>query len=138
MSRTKVEVKKQAKKHARDKRNRKIVNIRNNNLGPEKWALQVFVNGTWCEARRFRRWDSVLRHRDDTERRRKAGEVIVPGKVFSVETGKEVMSIEGSDKKGILPDKMAGNEQAADKAKPGFLKRMMGDSGEIVASEEDS
>jgi len=135
MSRTRAQMKKQAKKKSRERNRRRDVNIRKNNLGPEKWVLQILLDGAWCEARRFRKWDSVLKHVENTEKLREAGDVIVPGKVFSLETNKEVLTIEGSDKKGIMPDKLSGNEKAADKAKPGFLKRMVG-TEEDDSSEE--
>lgn len=126
MSRTKSQIRKQSKKKSREKRNRKQKNIRGNNLGDEKWVLKVLIDGTWLEAKRFRNWDSVLKFNKETERLREAGDVIVPGKVFSIETGDVVMEIAGSDKKGIMPDKLAGKDEAIDKAKPGFLKRASG------------
>jgi len=125
MSVRKSQARKQAKKKSREKRNRKVVNVRKNNLAPEQWVLKVLIDGAWREAMRFRSRSGITRHKEETEKLRKAGQLIVPGKVFDMNTGKVVLSIEGSDKKGIVPDKMAGNEAAADKAKPGFLKRVL-------------
>jgi len=83
------------------------------------------LNGRWSEAKRFRTWRAVEAHREETERLRKKGDHIVPGKVFNLETGREVISIEGSDK-AEMKGASVGSDKAEDKARPGFLKRMVG------------
>ena len=123
MSRTKAQVRKQQKKKARQKAIKKANNIAKN-LGPVKWVLVVLIDGRWMEARTYRKWEQVERHREDTERRRKAGEIIVPGKVVDM-AGNEVMSIEGTELKGSIKDVLEGKEESADKTKPGFLKRAL-------------
>ena len=122
MSRTRGQIRKQAKKKAREKAKNKARNIRNN-LGPTKWKLLVLLDGVWMEAKRYRNWEQGERHREDTESRRKAGEVIVPGKVVDM-TGEEVMSIAGTEMKGSLKDVLEGKESSVDKTKPGFLKKV--------------
>lgn len=134
MSMTKAQRRKQSKKKNKQKQLRRAKNIRQNNLGAERWVLQILLDGVWRQARTYRTWASVEAHREETEERRANGEVIVPGKVFDMETGKEVMSIEGSDKKGALPDKLAGNEAAENKVKTGFLKRMIGNGNDSEES----
>ena len=124
MSRTRAQVKKQSKKKAKEKKKTKATNIRKHQA-PYKWVLTVLLDGKWLEARRFRKWEQVEAHKIETERRRKDGEIIVPGRVYSIETGNEVMSIKGSDVKGMLPDKLDGKESSDEKTKPGFLKKLV-------------
>jgi hypothetical protein len=132
MSMRNAEKRKQQKRKNRERRLRKISNIRKN-LPDEVFRLDVLVDGQWRNGvKSFSSMGAALRHRDDTERRRLAGEAIVPGRVVDIRDGKVAMQIPGSDDgvkipdepamKGALPDKMSDNPKTDKKGFLGLFK----------------
>lgn len=104
MSITKIERKRQAKKKTKEIKKRKAANIRRN-ARPRKFRLDVELDGVWHnEVMKFRDAEQVEVYRSRTEAKRRAGEVISPGRVVNVDTGKIVLVIPGSKSKGELPD----------------------------------
>ena len=71
MSQTKAQRRKQQKKTAKAKANRKRRNVEHNQA-PVKWRLDVYHKDRWVtDFRRFRKWEQVQRHLDETEEARK-------------------------------------------------------------------
>lgn len=89
------------KKRRKQKVNRKRRNIEKN-VGSPVWRLDVEIDGKWYTARKYRRQEQLRAHMEDTEARRKAGEVIVPGKVVHIETGRVVRTIEPSGEQPLV------------------------------------
>jgi len=107
------------KRKDREKRIRKQRNIQHN-LAEQRWRLDVFFEDRWITAKRYRRTSQIEAHVEETERRRKAGETIVKGRVIDEKTGEIIRTIEASKAKGALPDKFEGKPESA---KKGFLDR---------------
>ena len=114
MGQTRVELKRQQKKQARANEIRKNRNIQRNN--PDKrYRLDVLIYGEWKEG--VRHWSyrhQIEAHKTDTEKRRQAGEEIVPGRVIDTKLGELILNIAGSKPKGTAPDKIADGVKAAD------------------------
>jgi hypothetical protein len=114
MGQTRVELKRQQKKQARANEIRKNRNIQRNN--PDKrYRLDVLIDGEWKEG--VRHWSyrhQIEAHKTDTEKRRQAGEEIVPGRVIDTKLGELILNIAGSKPKGTAPDKIADGVKAAD------------------------
>lgn len=111
MSQTNAQKRKQAKKKSREKRIKKMANLRNSQ--PYLFRLDIEVDGQWVPGvMKFRRWAKVLEHREITEKRRVAGEEIAPGKVINLVDDKVVMEIAGSKPKGAAPDKITDGPKA--------------------------
>ena len=111
MSQTNAQKKKLAKRNAREKRIKKMSNLRNSQ--PFLFRLDIEVDGQWIPGvMKFRKWRQVLTHRNTTEKRRQAGEEITPGKVVSLVNEKVVMEIPGSKPKGAAPDKIVDGPKA--------------------------
>lgn len=123
MSQTKAQRKKQQKRLEKRSKARKMANIRQA-LAPEKYRLDVLIDGTWrTGVKYFRKMEAVEAHRDKTEAQRQAGESIVAGRVYNLITGKLVLEIAGSEpvpEKGSLPDVLADKPEAA---KKGFFEK---------------
>ena len=87
-------------KSALKKRRKRNANLKRRNIERNKidpiWRLDVLIDGEWYTARKYRRSEQVEAHIAETEARRKAGEVILPGKVIRIETGAVVKKIEPS------------------------------------------
>ena len=114
MSQTKAQRRKQQKKTAKAKANRKRRNVEHNQA-PVKWRLDVYHKDRWVtDFRRFRKWEQVQRHLDETEEARKKGIEIVQARIISLETGQAVKEIEPSpakiEDKATLPDTLAGKK----------------------------
>ena len=99
---SKMSPKKALKKRRKEKANRKRRNIERNVAEPI-WRLDVLIDGKWYTARKYRRQEQVTAHIEDTETRRKAGEVILPGKVIRIATGEVVRKIEPSGEQPLAP-----------------------------------
>ena len=114
MSQTREERKRQQKKTARENAIRRNRNIQRNN--PDKrYRLDVQIDGVWKEG--VRNWSyrhQIEAHKTDTEKRRNAGEEIVPGRVIDMKLGELILEIAGSKPKGTAPDKIADGVKAAD------------------------
>jgi hypothetical protein len=111
LSITNAQKKKAAKKKARERRIRKMTNMRNSQ--PYTFRLDIEVDGQWIPGvMKFRTWKKVLEHRETTERRRAAGEEIAPGKVVNLINDKVLMEISGSKSKGSAPDKITNGPVA--------------------------
>ena len=89
--------KKLAKKRRRFKAAKKQRNVVRN-MAPIRWRLDVLLDGTWCTARNFRRKEQLEAHVKETEKLRKGGTFITPGRVVDVRTGDVVLEVEGSQK----------------------------------------
>jgi len=100
------------KKKRRERALRKKRNVEHNMAEPI-WRLDVFMDDKWYTARRYRRVEQLNAHIEDTERRRRAGEVIIPGKVIEIRTGKVVREIAGSSKVAGPMDAKASKTEAA-------------------------
>ena len=113
---TKAEKRRQQKKKARERRIRHNANIRQRNTAKPRYRLDIFLEEIWRTGiMTFKDMRGVEQHKEDTERRREAGEEIVPGRIVSMETGTVMVTIEGSPAKamkGALPDKLAESESA--------------------------
>jgi hypothetical protein len=114
MSQTNAQKKKQQKSKARERTIRKRHNIQRN--APEKrFRLDVLMGDEWkIGVRQWAYGRQVESHRAETEKRRKAGEEIVPGRVVDMRLGKIVLEIPGSKVKGTAPDKIADGAKAED------------------------
>ena len=111
MSQTNAQKRKMAKKKARERHVKKMINLRNSQ--PYSFRLDVEIDGQWVPGvMKYRKWAQVLNHREITEKRRVAGEEIAPGKVVELMTEKVVMEIPGSKPKGTAPDKIAEGPKA--------------------------
>ena len=111
MSLTNTQKRKLAKKKTREKRIRRMVNMRNNH--PYLFALDAEIDGKWMNGLiRFRTWEQVLDYQERTERRRTEGEEIAPGRVRSLASNKVVLEIRGSRAKDKTPDKIADGAKA--------------------------
>jgi len=126
---TKAEIRKQKKRKDRERRIRKAFNVRRN--APDAvYRLDVLLDGQWREGiKTFSSMASAVHFRDDTERLRLKGDLIVPGKVIDTRDGSVVIQIAGSPEKiagasdkGALPDKLADNP-SADKVLTGFIQK---------------
>ncbi len=114
---TKAEQLRQKKKKNRERKIKKNANIRRYNLPEPKYRLDVLIDDVWrLGVMTFRTWEACVNHQAETERRRAAGEEIAEGRISDMETGKIRMVIVSSKSKGDLPDKLAGNPEAAAKA----------------------
>ena len=127
---SKMSPKKALKKRRKAKANRKRRNIEKN-MGDPIWRLDVFIDDKWYTARRYRRQEQIDAHMADTEARRKAGEVIIPGRVVHISTGKVINEIKPSgeqplEAKGPLDAKVAEEAEPVEDAKKGLLKRIFG------------
>jgi len=129
---SKMSPKKALKKRRRQKANLKRRNIERNIADPI-WRLDVLIDGKWHTARKYRRREQVEAHITDTEARRKAGEVILQGKVIRIATGEVVREIEPSgeqplEPKGPLDAKTLEpvEDQNESGAKKGVLSRVFG------------
>ena len=112
MSMTRAQRKKQAKKQSREKRNRKLANIKRARA-EDRYRLDVLVDGRWIPGvMRFGSMGKVEEYVGTTEARRRAGEEIAPGKVFDLKTGEVVKDIPGSKRKGALPDAITDGPRA--------------------------
>src|SRR3990172_9902498 len=107
MGMTNAEKRKQAKKKARERRIRKMVNLRRNCATPE-FVLDVRFGSEWKKVRTFNSSEAVNAHVKETEKCRAEGQEILPGRVSSLKTGRTVLEIVGSKAKGMAPDKFAG------------------------------
>jgi hypothetical protein len=126
---SKMSPKKALKKRRKQKANLKRRNIERNKKDPV-WRLDVLIDGKWYTARKYSRIEQVNAHMADTEARRKAGEVIVPGKLIRIATGEVVKEIEPSGEqpltaKGPLDAKEI---EPVDKPKKGVLGKIFGKS----------
>ena len=111
MSQTNAQKRKMAKKKAREKHVKKMLNLRNSQ--PYMFRLDIEVDGQIIPGvMKFRKWAQVLNHRETTEKRRVAGEEIAAGKVINLMNEKVVMEIPGSKPKGTAPDKIADGPKA--------------------------
>jgi hypothetical protein len=116
---TKAEQRRQRKRKARERKIRKAHNIFQNNMGvpkPDKFALEVIVDGIWRPIKGFKSWEGVEAHQNETERLRSIGHEIVEGRVRSLSNGDIVLVIQPSKPKGALPDKLSAMPESADKA----------------------
>jgi hypothetical protein len=97
MTQTKAQRRKQKKKKTREKRIKKERNFQKN-LAPARWRLDVYVpdEGWGIKVKQFRKWEQVEAHKEDTERRREAGETIIYGRVIDLQEGKIVMELKPS------------------------------------------
>ena len=112
MSMTNAQKRKQAKMHNRSHRLRKMRNIQRN-ASSARFRLDVMMDGKWQEGvMRFRDWNQIRVYQALTEKRRQAGETIMPGKVVSSLTDMVVLEIAGSKPKGALPDKITDGVKA--------------------------
>lgn len=133
MSQTRAQRRKQQKVKARQKAIRKMHNIQRN--APEKrYRLDVLIGDEWkIGVRQWAYGHQVEAHRVDTEKRRQAGEEIVPGRVIDMKLGKVVLEIPGSKVKGMAPDKITDGAKASDfKVKVESPEPVAGES-EVVA-----
>jgi len=109
---TNAQKRKMAKKKAKERRVRKMANIRHNSAD-YRFRLDVFFDDKWTEGVvKFKRIEQVQAHVRTTEARRRAGEEIAHGKVYDLNTGKTVVEILGSKPKGAAPDKIADGVKA--------------------------
>ena len=93
---TKAERRRQKKRKNRERRIHRMANIRRN-LPNAVFRLDVLIDEVWRSGvKSFSNMGAVLAHKDDTEKRRLAGEFIVPGKVIDIRNGNVVLQIEGS------------------------------------------
>lgn len=98
--------------HNRSHRLRKMRNIQRN-ASSARFRLDVMMDGKWQEGvMRFRDWNQIRVYQALTEKRRQAGETIMPGKVVSSLTDMVVLEIAGSKPKGALPDKITDGVKA--------------------------
>ena len=125
--------KKLEKRRRRQKAIKKRRNIEHN-LSEPRWRLDVFLEGKWYTVRKWRNESKIDEHVADTERRRKAGEVIAAGRVVDLKTGDMVREIKPSAIKGTLPDAGATHlkgqmplvEEPNKGAKDGLLGKLFG------------
>jgi len=125
---SKMTKKKADKKRRKTKAYAKRRNIERN-LAPAKWRLDVLIDGKWYTAKKYRRQEQMDAHMVDTEQRRKAGEVIVPGKIIHINTGKVIKEIKPSGEqplkaKGPLDAKK--NEPVSEDPKKGVIGKIFG------------
>ena len=114
MSQTRQQRKQQQKRVNRQKKIRKLHNIQRN-LAEQRFRLDVELNGEWLiGVKHWRHISLIEKHRDETERLRRAGQEIVAGRVVDLMTGKIILKIEASKPKGAAPDKIADGVRAAD------------------------
>jgi hypothetical protein len=129
---SKMSPKKALKKRRKTKANRKRRNIEHN-MGAPIWRLDVFIDGKWYTARRYRRQEQIDAHMADTEARRKAGEVIIPGRIIHLSTGKVVQEIKPS---GEQPLAAKGPLDAKEEAAPLEPKKKKGVLGRFFGKKE--
>ena len=66
------------------------------NLAPCLWRIEVQLEGKWYLYKEYRKYSAIQADLEDCERRREAGEVIVPGRVVLIKTGQVLKEIEPS------------------------------------------
>jgi len=111
MSQTRAQRKKQAKKRGRERNAKKRINLSRSQK--DNYRLDVLVDGRWIPGvMRFGNISKVDEYIAVTEVRRKEGEEIAPGRVFDMETGIAVRDIQGSKRKGALPDTISDGPKA--------------------------
>jgi hypothetical protein len=124
MSQTRAQRLKQQRRLTKRRNKRKMANIKKA-ISPEKYRLDVLLDGVWrTGVKYYRRWEDVEAHRDKTEGQRRAGETIAAGRVYNLETGKLILEIVASEQvpvKGSLPDVLADKSETS--VKKSFLER---------------
>lgn len=122
----KSDQRRQKKKKDRERKIRRDINIRRNNLPAPKYRLDLFLNDEWrMGVLSFRTWEAVLKHQEDTEKSRVAGDDITEGRIIEIGTGMIKMTIAPSKPiKGALPDKLAEHPESAEKAVIDNLKEL--------------
>jgi len=101
-----------AKKKAREKKIEKERNVRN--CAPVKRFRLDVVDGKKVLTG-MKEWDNISKAKafiDEMEELKKTGEEICPAYVVDRKTHKVILKIEGSLKKGFVPDKIANGVKA--------------------------
>jgi hypothetical protein len=116
---TKSQIRKQKKRKDRERRITHAAHLRHN-VPSNKYRLDVCLDGVWhLGVMAFKTWYDVLSYKDGLEDKRSKGSGVIAGRIVCLRTGNIEMVIEHSPAKpmkGVLPDKLADNPYAAEKA----------------------
>ena len=111
MSMTAAQRRKIAKRKARERRIRKMANMRNNR--PYLFAVDIEMDDKWVpEVMKFKTWKGVGEYCGLIEQRRAKGEEIAPSRVRHLGSGEIVLEIRGSKDKDGVPDKIVDGAKA--------------------------